>query len=164
MKQTGQEQREQSRADRTRWMQQREAEAQVDFGLAAGNALAPPEEPETKPLLERLREKLEGITGSFAQNFAPDKLSVAGTFSANAASMLSGGSFVVDRIAKATEKSEQHLARIAKKEEPQKNDLKKQDAKPKQAEPNDTDARLVKAAEESVRIQRDILRNSMRFA
>jgi hypothetical protein len=75
---------------------------------------------------------------------------------------MSGGG-VMDRIAKATEKSEQHLATIARREEPRKNDPKKPEAKPKPGEPNDIDARLLKATEESVKIQRDILRNSMIF-
>ena len=165
MKRTGQEQRDQSRSGRAEWMRQREAEARAGFELAIAHAIKPPEEPKAEPLVETLRKKLEGITAGLQmpQNFTGEKLSVAGTFHGGMAGQMAGGGSL-DRIAKATEKSEQHLARLAKKEGTPKIDTKKQEPKPRQPEANDKEVRLVKAAEESVKIQRDILRNSMKFA
>jgi hypothetical protein len=116
MKRQGTEQREQSRSGRAEWMQQREDEARAGFDLAVAHAMAPPPEPETKPLIDRLRDQLEGLTKGMMmpQNFTGEKLSVAGTFHGAAAGQMAGGS-VMDRIAKATEKSEQHLATMATK-------------------------------------------------
>jgi hypothetical protein len=64
-----------------------------------------------------LRLKVEEAIGSFKPMAdLESKISVTGSFSSAAVSSMGAGS-TMDRVAKATEQSEKHLAKIADKEE-----------------------------------------------
>ncbi len=73
--------------------------------------------PEPESLAERLKNQLDEVLKGFSVGGGiGDKVSVSGSFSAAAIASMGQGT-VMDRVAKATEKSEKHLQKIAEKKD-----------------------------------------------
>ncbi|MCL2120238.1 MAG: phage tail tape measure protein [Planctomycetaceae bacterium] len=143
--------------------QQRELEAaKAAYDEAIQRAQNPPpvpegEEPET--LVDKLKRKADEMMRGLDFNFG-DKVSVTGSFSAAAIESMGVGT-TMDRVAKATEQSEKHLAKIAgkddKKEKPQEAPKKEmQDDKPGEAE-----GLVVKELKQHTRYLRDLSGNGL---
>ncbi|MCL2624827.1 MAG: hypothetical protein FWD31_14280, partial [Planctomycetaceae bacterium] len=97
------------------------AKAAYNEAIQRANNAPVTEGDEPEPLVDKLKRKMDEIMRGFDFNFG-DKVSVTGSFSAAAIESMGAGN-TMDRVAKATEQSEKHLAKIAakddKKEKPQ---------------------------------------------
>ncbi|GHT14356.1 hypothetical protein FACS1894170_11310 [Planctomycetales bacterium] len=109
------------------------------------------EEPES--LTDRLKSKVEEVVKGFNANTdLGSKVSVSGSFSAAAIQSMGVGSSM-DRVAKATEKSEKHLEKLVNKnDKPEKQAAKKKD----EDENTDGDDLAVRELKQQTRFLRDI--------
>jgi hypothetical protein len=130
------------------------AQAKAAYWEAINRAKNPPPAPEdTEP--ESLTEKLkQNVTALSSGMNLGNKISVTGSFSAAAIQTMGMGS-VMDRVAKATEKSEKHLEKIANKDTTKEltNDTKKKQEPSKIYE---GDGPLIKELQQQTRFLRDI--------
>ena len=77
---------------------------------------------QTRPVFDQIKNQLEQVMQGFqAATDLESRISVTGSFSAAAVASM-GAASTMDRVAKATEQSEKHLAKIADKEEKTKTD------------------------------------------
>jgi len=138
--------------------QEQELEAaKAAYDDALNRAKNPPvadgDEPE--PLVDKLKRKMDELMRGFDFSFG-DKVSVTGSFSAAAIESMGAGN-TMDRVAKATEQSEKHLAKIAAKEEKKQNQqsepAKKEEAVDKSG---DADGLVVKELKQHTRYLRDL--------
>jgi hypothetical protein len=93
------------------------AAARAAYDAAIQRAKTPPPVPEgneSESLGDQLKQKTEELMRGFHANFG-NKVSVTGSFSAAEAATMGFGS-TMDRVAKATEQSEKHLAKLAAKD------------------------------------------------
>jgi TP901 family phage tail tape measure protein len=130
------------------------AQAKAAYWEAINRAKNPPPNPEgTEPesLTEKLNQKVTELSSGMDLG---NKISVTGSFSAAAIQTMGMGS-VMDRVAKATEKSEKHLEKIANKDTKteSKNDTKK---KQEQNKIYEGDVPLIKELQQQTRFLRDI--------
>ena len=89
------------------------AKAAYDEAIHRAKNPQTPQGEESQSLAERLQAKVqEVIKGFSADSDLSSKVSVSGSFSAAAIASM-GASSVMDRVAKATEKSEKHLQKMA---------------------------------------------------
>ncbi len=102
---------------------------------------------------EKLKRKIQEITQGFNMDLG-EKVSVTGSFSASAISAMGAGS-TMDRVAKATEKSEKHLEKIANKDA--KADGNPDEKKKEQGKEPGQDDPTLNEMKAQTRILRDIL-------
>ncbi|MDR3110407.1 MAG: phage tail tape measure protein [Planctomycetaceae bacterium] len=119
----------------------------------AKNPVKPEGAEEPESLTDRLKAKVEETIKGFKANTDLDsKVSVSGSFSAAAIQSMGYGSSM-DRVAKATEKSEKHLEKLVNKnDKPDKQPTKQQD----EDEDYDGDDLAVRELKQQTRFLRDI--------
>jgi hypothetical protein len=143
--------------------QERELQAAKDaYNEAIQRAQNPPLNPdgtEQETLIEKLKRKIAELMRGLDFNFG-DKVAVTGSFSAAAIESMGVGT-TMDRVAKATEQSEKHLAKIANKDD--KKD--KQQEAPKKDEPDDkpgeAEGLVVKELKQHTRYLRNMSDNGL---
>ncbi len=123
---------------------------QAAIDRAKNPALVPGDKQES--LGDKLKRKIQEITQGFNMDLG-EKVSVTGSFSASAISAMGVGS-TMDRVAKATEKSEKHLEKIANKDA--KAEGKPDEKKKEQAKEPDKDDPALNEMKAQTRILRDI--------
>ncbi len=123
----------------------------------ARNPQQTPQAEQSQSLADRLQTKVqEAIRGFSANTDLGSKVSVSGSFSAAAIASMGQGT-VMDRVAKATEKSEKHLQKIADKNIPDSGDTAIPD---EPNEGNHSDENIVaKELKQQTRYLRDIALN-----
>lgn len=139
--------------------------AKEAYWAAIDRAKNPPPvaaEEEQEILPEKIKKKIGEIMEGFNASVG-DKVSVTGSFSASAIQAMGVGGGPMDRVARATEKSEKHLEKIANKEEKKEKDGKEDKKKDEQAvfEGDDPAAHELKI---QTRLLRDIAQGGRAFA
>jgi hypothetical protein len=139
------------------------AAAKAAYDEAINRAKNPPLDEEgnaPETLVDKLNRKANELMRGLDFNFG-DKVSVTGSFSAAAIESMGVGS-TMDRVAKATEQSEKHLAKIAARDDKKQNEPKDASKTNEPAEtPIDGEGLVVKELKQHTRYLRNLSDNGM---